>query len=80
MHACICLLSCVRLYATPGTLAHQPPLFMGFPMQEYWGGLSFPSPGDLPQPRDQTRVSCTAGGFFTTDCRFFFFNGFKVAK
>ena len=34
--------------ATPWTVAHQAPLSMGFPRQEYWSGLSFPSPGDLP--------------------------------
>ena len=33
---------------TPWTVAHQAPLFMGFPRQEYWNGLPFPSPGDLP--------------------------------
>ena len=32
------------------TIAHQAPLSMGFPRQEYWSGLSFPSPGNLPDP------------------------------
>ena len=32
-------------------MAHQPPLFMGFPRQEYWSGLPFPPPGDLPDTR-----------------------------
>ena len=32
------------------TVAHQVPLSMGFPRQEYWSGLPFPSPGDLPDP------------------------------
>ena len=36
--------------ATPWTVALQTPLSMGFPRQEYWGGLPFPSPGDLPDP------------------------------
>ena len=40
--------SCVRLFATPGTVACQAPLSMGFSRQEYWSGLPFPSPGDLP--------------------------------
>ena len=31
-------------------MAHQAPLSMGFPRQEYWSGLTFPSPGDLPDP------------------------------
>ena len=35
---------------TPRTIAHQAPLSMGFPRQEHWGGLPFPSPGDLPDP------------------------------
>ena len=44
------LLSRVQLFATPWTVAHQAPLFTGFPKQEYWNGLPFPSPGDLPNP------------------------------
>ena len=40
----------VQLFATPWTAARQTPLPMGFPRQEYWGGLPFPSPGDLPNP------------------------------
>ena len=43
-------LSRIRLFATPWTVAHQAPLSMGFSRQEYWGGLPFPSPGDLPDP------------------------------
>ena len=43
---------------TPWTIAHQAPLSMGFSRQEYWSGLSFPSPGDLPdlgiKPRSLT--------------------------
>ena len=42
--------SCVRLFATPWTVAYQAPPFMGFSRQEYWSGLPFPSPGDLPNP------------------------------
>ena len=34
----------------PWTVAHQAPLSMEFPRQEYWGGLPFPSRGDLPNP------------------------------
>ena len=36
--------------AAPWTVARQPPLAMGFPGQEYWSGLPFPPPGDLPDP------------------------------
>ena len=43
-------LRCVRLFATPWTVARQAPLSMGFSRQEYWSGLLFPSPGDLPNP------------------------------
>ena len=43
-------LSSVRLFTTPWTGGHQAPPSMGFPRQEYWSGLLFPSPGDLPDP------------------------------
>ena len=43
---------------TPFTVARQAPLSMGFSRQKYWSGLPFPSPGDLPRPRDGTFVSC----------------------
>ena len=49
------LLSRVRLFATPWTVAHQAPLSMGFSRQEYWSGLPFPSPGDLPNPGIEPR-------------------------
>ena len=44
------LLSRVRLFATPWTVAYQAPLSMGFSRQEYWSELLFPSPGDLSEP------------------------------
>ena len=44
------LLSRAQLFATPWTVAHQAPLTMGFPRQEDWSGLPFPSPGDPPHP------------------------------
>ena len=44
------LLSRVPLYATLRTVDHQAPPSMGFSRQEYWSGLPFPSPGDLPDP------------------------------
>ena len=43
-------LSRVQLFATPWTVAYQAPPSMGFSRQEYWSGLPFPSPGDLPDP------------------------------
>jgi len=51
---------------TTWTVAHQAPLPMGFPRQEYWSGMLFPSPGDLPNPRIQLASPSLAGGFFTT--------------
>ena len=51
-------LSRVRLFATPWTVAYQGPLSMGFSRQEYWSGVPFPSPGNLPntgiKPRSLT--------------------------
>ena len=54
---CRLLLQCMKVksetdseVATPWTAAHQAPLSMDFSRQEYWGGLPFPSPGDLPDP------------------------------
>ena len=47
---CVLVLSCVRLFATPWTVACQSPLSMEFSKREYWTGLPFPSPGDLPNP------------------------------
>ena len=52
---CVKSLSCIQLFATPWTVAHQAPLSMGFSRQEYWGGLPFPSPGDLPKPGIEPR-------------------------
>ena len=43
-------LNSVRLFVTPWTVARQAPLSMEFSRQEYWSGLPFPSPGDLPNP------------------------------
>ena len=45
----------------------QAPLSMGFPSQEYWNGLLFPSPGDLPYLGTQPVSPALAGGFFTTE-------------
>ena len=44
------VLSCVWLIVTSRTVAHQAPLSMEFSRQEYWSGLLFPPPGDLPDP------------------------------
>ena len=62
------LLSCTRLFATLWTVAHQAPLSMGFPRQEYWSRLPVPPPGDLPHPgiKPASHMSpALACGFFT---------------
>ena len=61
--------SCVQLFMTLWTVACQAPLSMGFSRQEYWSGLPFPSPGDLPNPGIELTSLVSpelAGGFFTT--------------
>ena len=54
---------------SPWTVACQAPLSVRFPRQEYWSGLSFPLPGDLPNPGIKPvslNSPALAGGFFTT--------------
>ena len=51
---------------TPWTVAHQAPLSMGFPRQEHWNELPFPSAGHLPDPGMEPVSPALAGGFFTT--------------
>ena len=72
LYICVCVLSCfshIRLFATLRTGACQAPLSMGFSRQEYWIGLSCPTPGDLPDPGIEP-MSLTSptlvGRFFTT--------------
>ena len=60
----------VQLFAIPWTADGQAPLFMGFPRQEYWSGLPFPSPGNLPKQGIEPTSSAAptlASGFFTTE-------------
>jgi len=55
--------------ATSWTVAHQDSLSKGFSRQEYWSGLPFPTPGDLPDPGIESmslESPALAGGFFTT--------------
>ena len=49
------LLSHVQLFTIPWTVTYQPPPSMEFSRQEYWSGLPFPSPGDLPNPGIEPR-------------------------
>ena len=52
----VCILICIRRFATPWIIAHQAPLSMEFSRHEYWGGLPFPAPGDLPDPGIEPRL------------------------
>ena len=63
----LCLFSHVQPPATPWTVARQLPLSMGFSRQEYGSELSFPPPGDLPDPGIERESPALAGGFFTTE-------------
>ena len=54
-------------FVTPWTTAHQAPLSMGFPRQEYWSGLPFPSPGDLPNPGIEPRSSTLEADALTSE-------------
>ena len=54
-------LSRVQLFATPWTVAYQSPQSMEFSRQEYWSGLPFPSPGDLPHPGIETESPTLQG-------------------
>ena len=64
---CCCLVTqwCPILFQVL-TVACQAPLSMGFPRQEYWNGLQFSSPGDLPDPGIEFMSPASAGGFLTT--------------
>ena len=64
------MLSPVQLFVTSWTLARQVVLPIGFSRQEYWSGLPFPLPGDLPDPgiEPMSHVSpALIGRFFTTE-------------
>ena len=54
-------------FVTPWTATHQAPLSVGFPRQECWSGLLFPSPGDLLDPGIESESPALAGKFFTTE-------------
>ena len=62
-------LSRVRLFATPWTVAYQAPLSMRFSRQEYWSGLPFPSPGDLPDPGIEPGSPALQADALTSDGR-----------
>ena len=64
----VCALSPFQPFGAPWTVPHEAPLSTGFPRQEYWTRLSFPPPGDLPDPgrKPKSPVSYIAGRFYTT--------------
>ena len=69
LSAQLCMLSCVRLFATPWTVASQTPLSMEFSRQKFWSGLLVPSPGELPDLGTEPTSFASpalAGRFFTT--------------
>ena len=60
---------CAKLLQSCPTIAHEAPVSMGFSRQEYWSGLPYPPPGDLPNPGIEPASLMSpalAGGFFTT--------------
>ena len=67
MYVKVKLLSRVRLFATPWTVAHQAPQSVGFSRQEYWNRLPFPSPGDLPNPGIEPRSPALQADTLTSE-------------
>ena len=63
---CAQSLNRVQFFATPWTVAHQASLSIGVFRKEYWSGLPFPSPGDLPGSGIEHTSLALAGGLFTT--------------
>ena len=69
VHGSLVAKSCPT-HVTPWTVAHQAPLSVAFSRQEYWSGLPFPSPGDLPDPGIEPvslAYPALAGRFFTSE-------------
>ena len=63
----MCAFSHVQLFATLWIVARQAPLSMGFFRQEYWSGLPFPPPGNLPNPGNEPVSPALTSGSFTTE-------------
>ena len=65
--SCLVAKSCPTLCDLMDCIAHQAPLSMGFPSQEYWSGLPFPTPGDLPDSGIESVSPALAFRFFTAE-------------
>ena len=63
----MCVCSVVSYSLNPWTVARQVPLSMRFSREEYWSGLPFPSPGDLPYPRIEPRSPALQADALPTD-------------
>ena len=57
----------VQLFATPWTVSHEALPSMGFSRQEYWSGLPFPSPGNLPDPGNEPRSPALQADALTSE-------------
>ena len=68
LYKCFCVYICISIaiVALLRLFACQAPLSMGFPQQEYWSGLSFLSPGDLPKPGTELMSPALSGRFFSS--------------
>ena len=66
LHSCMLSHSAMSDFAALWTVAHQAPLSMGFPRQEYWSRLPFPPSKDLPDPEIEPTSPALASGLFTT--------------
>ena len=66
MHSSLSL-SLAQLFVTPWTVVYQAPPSMGFSRQDYWSGLPFPSPGDLPDPEIEPGSSALQADALTSE-------------
>ena len=71
-------LSHVRLFAIPWTVVYRASLSMGFSRQEYWSGLPFPSPGDLPDPQIEPRSPALQADALPSEPPTYIFSPFTV--
>ena len=67
MYVFVLVIKSCPTVVTPWTVARQAPLSMGFSRQEYWSGLPFPFPGDLPDSEIKATSPALAGKFFTAE-------------